>query len=120
MARILFIDDDWTTLHLYERACTILGHQPILAESGQQALATAVDQLPDLILLDRVLSDTDGFQVLQQLKQKKELANTPIIILSAGVSQQDKQDALNAGAQSYLVKPLNLVILKDLIYQYCS
>jgi DNA-binding response OmpR family regulator len=120
MARILFVDDDLTALNLYERACTILGHQPILANSGQQALETAVEQMPDLVLLDRVLSDIDGFQVLQQLQQKKELANTPIIILSAGVSQQDKQDALNAGAQSYLVKPLNLKILKDLIDQYCS
>lgn len=120
MARILFVDDDWTSLHLYERVCTILGHQAILADTGQQALSIAAEQAPDLVLLDRQLPDADGFQVLTRLNQGEQTAKIPVVILSAGVSQQDQQMAIAAGARSYLLKPLSLASLQDVILKYCS
>ncbi len=119
MARILFVDDDWTSLHLYEKVCTFLGHQAILVDSGKQAVSIATAQTPDLILLDRQLPDADGFQVLSTLHKGANTARIPVVILSAGVSQQDEEIALAAGARSYLPKPLSLVSLQDIISKYC-
>ena len=86
---------------------------------GTLAISLAAEQKPNLILLDRQLPDTDGFEVLSKLHKSKLTAKIPVVILSAGVSQLDRQNAISAGANAYLAKPLSLTTLQDLISQYC-
>ena len=118
MALILFIDDDLGSRMLYEKASTILGHKPILADTGKLGLALAKDRQPNLIILDLNLADTNGFFVLSQLQLEPATARIPVVILSAGVSKTDDQLIRSSGAVAYLDKPISLDKLQKIIDQY--
>ena len=118
MALILFIDDDLGSRVLYEKACIILGHHPILASTGTQGLAVAEERQPDLILLDLSLPDLDGMLVLSELRQRLATAHIPVVIVSAGVTEQDDQISKANGAAAYLNKPVTLSALQNTIDQF--
>jgi CheY-like chemotaxis protein len=115
MAQILFIDDDWIALNIYKKACHLLGHTAILADSGEQAFIVAGQIIPDLIFLDLVLANMDGLQVLSQLRKSSDWKQIPVVVLTSGVSQQDAEIVRAAGAQAYLSKPLSLDALYETI-----
>lgn len=118
MAQILFIDDDLGSRVLYEKACIILGHHALLAKSGRLGIVMARTHQPDLILLDLSLPDLDGMQVLARIRQEPGTSHIPVIIVSAGMSKQDPQTALSAGAVAYLNKPIGLNDLQHAIHQF--
>lgn len=120
MPKILFVDDDPVTLELMGQAARLLGHQPLLARTGSDALASARDHTPGLIFLDLMMPDMDGLEVLKHLKQTESTKEIPVIILSAGASLDDAIVCQNAGAQSYLNKPVPLQILMDTIKKYTA
>ena len=120
MALILFIDDDLGSRVLYEKACTLLGHHPILASSGAQGLAVAEERQPDLIMLDLSLPDEDGMLVLAELRQGLTTAHIPVVIVSAGVTEQDDQISKANGAVAFYNKPVSLSTLQNTIDQFAS
>ena len=120
MALILFIDDDLGSRVLYDKACLILGHRSILADSGKQGLALAGECQPNLIVLDLPLPDLDGLHVLSQLRQGNRTANIPVVIVSAGTSEQDPQISQAAGAAAYLNKPVGLNALQHAIDHFAN
>ena len=83
MARILFVDDDTVSLETLSRATEILGHEPVTAISGDQALLLANSQSFNLIFSDIQLQDIDGFQLLQMLQETDNCNSVPKFILSA-------------------------------------
>jgi two-component system KDP operon response regulator KdpE len=102
---ILLIDDEPQILRALR---TILGanHFKILsATTGEQGLALAASQIPDLIILDLTLPDMDGITICEQIR---EWTKTPIIILSVRDSEKDKVAALDKGADDYLTKPFGI------------
>jgi CheY-like chemotaxis protein len=120
MAKILFVDDDPITLELMGRAASLLGHEPILARSGEQAIKTAQSDRPRLIFMDMMMPDMGGVDVLKLLTQKPETADIPVVILSAGASLDDAMRCEKAGAKAYLSKPVPLQTLMDTIKKYSS
>jgi CheY-like chemotaxis protein len=118
MAKILFVDDDPITLELMGSAAKLLGHQAVLARSGKQAIEKAITDEPKIIFLDMMMPDQDGLTVLKELKQVPETSNIPVIILSAGTSENDSIEAEMAGASGYLSKPIPLQTLMDTISNY--
>ncbi len=107
MARILIADDDPMIIRLLEIKISQQGYDVITAEDGLQALDTALDQLPDLIVLDGMMPGLDGLEVLRRLRQNPATENTPIILLTARDQLEDVEEALSSGASTYLVKPVN-------------
>ena len=102
---ILLIDDEPQILRALR---TILGanhFQIATATTGEQGIALAVAQQPDIIILDLTLPDLDGFQVCQQIR---EWSRIPIIVLSVRDSEKDKVEALDMGADDYLTKPFGI------------
>ena len=102
---ILIIDDEPQILRALK---TILGanHYRIsTATSGEEGVALAVAQPPDIIILDLSLPDLDGIQVCEQIR---EWSRIPIIILSVREKEKDKVAALDAGADDYLTKPFGI------------
>lgn len=100
--RILVVDDD---AHVRRFLRTVLaghGHPVIEASSVAEAIATAIAETPDVILLDLGLPDGDGLQVVRALRPASRV---PIIVLSARGQEGDKVAALDAGADDYLTKP---------------
>lgn len=120
MARILFVDDDTVSLETLSRATEILGHEPVTAISGDQALLLANSQSFNLIFSDIQLQDIDGFQLLQRLRETDDCSNLPIFILSASPAIDAVERSLAAGATAYLSKPLRLDTLEEIIEEYCK
>ncbi|MDQ3854994.1 MAG: response regulator transcription factor [Chloroflexota bacterium] len=104
-ARILVVDDEPPILRAVRSYLMRRDFQVETAESGAQALAALARRRPDLILLDLGLPDTDGFDVIRQVRERD---NTPIIVLSAWGAEHDKVRALDLGADDYLTKPFGV------------
>lgn len=104
-ARILLIDDHRTVLRLLEAILKLKGYDLLYAENGQQGMTMARQEQPDLILLDVMMPDIDGFKVCQYLKGQAETAAIPVVFLTARGAEDDLEVGRRAGAQAFLTKP---------------
>jgi CheY-like chemotaxis protein len=118
MARLLFIDDDPFTLETLTRAVTLLGHQALVANSGEDAVKVAAQETPDLIFTDMQLQDTDGVTLVTELHEIEHVANIPMFILSASPAVDAVERARKAGARAYLDKPIRIQTLLEIIQEY--
>lgn len=91
---------------------TELGHQSILVENGMEAVEVLQLALPDLVLLDIVMPEMDGFEVLNWIKQSITTAHLPVIVISAVDAQENIVRAIQSGADDYLTKPFDRAILQ--------
>lgn len=110
-ATILVVDDDPLNREMLERRLRRQGCKPLLADSGAQALQSARAQSIDLILLDMVMPGMDGFQVMAQLKADAQLAQIPVIMLSASDEAATAVHCIKMGADDFLPKPSNTTLL---------
>ena len=106
MIRKILIADDSNTerLHL-TRILENAGFQVIAAQSGNEAKALAESQQPDLILLDIIMDDGDGYQACRAIKRNPATQNIPVIMVSSKSNPVDRQWAQKLGANDYIVKP---------------
>jgi len=102
MTRVLVVEDEHNIADFIRRGLTYQGYEVEVAHSGEQALRTAQDNLPDLVILDLMLPDIDGVEVCQRLRSADDL---PIIMLTARDAVSDKIEGLEAGADDYMTKP---------------
>jgi len=109
--RILIVDDDTTNLNLLGKSVEKLGHYPVLATSGGEALGLLNDSI-DLILLDIMMPDMNGFETLSKIRENKALLDIPVIMVTALVDRQDRLQAVEVGANDYITKPVDLIELK--------
>lgn len=117
---VLVVDDDNDNLQL---ACYVVeqaGYRALSASSGKDALAQVQAHSIQLILLDIVLPDLDGFQVLAQIRQQTtEPAKIPMVAITALASEPEKQQMLAAGFSTCLCKPYAIDDLEALLQRYC-
>lgn len=118
MANILFIDDDPYTLATYQKAVEIFGHQALIASTATEAIDLMIDEALDLIILDKNMPDMDGFELLSQIKDRKIVNTTPIVMISADPKELVMDQALQAGATAYVSKPIRLDTLMKLIQDH--
>lgn len=102
MARVMLVDDDPTTVRLLQTLLELDGFEISVAGRGADVLALAEQAKPELFMIDYHLSDVDGVEVIRDLRQNSEFAQTPIVMTS-GLDVED--EALEAGASTFLVKP---------------
>lgn len=102
---ILVVDDEKTNL---VRAKMLLQNEfnPVLVNSGVQCLKYLQGHIPDLILLDIMMPDMDGWQVMQKIQESEELKNVPVIFLTADSSPETESACFDAGAVDFCVKPI--------------
>ena len=103
--KILVVDDDVDTLRLVGLMLQRQGYQIAAASNGQQALALALSEKPDLILLDVMMPDMDGYEVTRRLRANPSTVSTPIIMFTAKSQVDDKVMGFEAGVDDYLTKP---------------
>ena len=108
---ILVVDDEQDILDLIEYNLSKSGFSVILAKSGSEALTLAESENPDIILLDLMLPDLDGFDVCKMLKGNSNTSHIPIIMLTAKGEDADIVTGLELGANDYVVKPFSQRIL---------
>lgn len=103
--KILVVDDDVDTLRLVGLMLQRQGYNIVAASSGRQALSMARMEDPDLIILDVMMSDMDGYEVTRRLRTDQSTATIPIIMFTAKTQIDDKVTGFEAGADDYLTKP---------------
>src|SRR5262245_29381327 len=108
---ILIVDDEPMNLDILQTRLAVHGYEIITATNGEEALAIASAQRPDLILLDIMMPKIDGIDVCRSLKADASLPFTPIIMVTAKADSQDIVAGLEAGADEYLTKPVDQAAL---------
>lgn len=112
--RILVVEDNSTCRVLIEEFLEYAGYAVLGLQDGARFFRSIAEFQPDLILLDLKLPIVDGWTLLEQWQQS-EWCSIPIVVLSTGSFQRDKQKALQSGARSYLVKPEHLDVLLQVV-----
>jgi PleD family two-component response regulator len=105
MADILVVEDDESVCALLETNLLIKGHEISVAHTGSECLEAIEKNTPNLVILDIMLPDSDGFELLEHLRTRPETENVPVLILTARGDEKDRVRGLAAGADDYLVKP---------------
>lgn len=118
--KILIIEDDTITAQLLALALRRKGYEVLQAENGPDGLQVTQDQIPDLILLDLMLPGMDGFEFLNQLRQMKNTASIPVVVVSAKSQPTDRERASDLGIKGYLTKPYRMQQLIDLVKEILS
>jgi adenylate cyclase len=109
---VLIADDNKVNRLLLSRSVELLGHRVALAENGRIALEKLRSKPFDLLLLDIEMPELDGFAVLEQLKADPQLREVPVIVTSSVEGLDNIVRCINLGAEDYLRKPVNRVLLK--------
>jgi len=113
MKKILFVEDDDGLAQVYLTRLDAEGFQVKRVPNGEDALAAALEFKPDLILLDAMMPQVSGFDVLDILRNTPETTNVKVIMLTALSQDTDRQKAEQLGADDYLVK--SQVVIADVI-----
>jgi DNA-binding response OmpR family regulator len=106
-ARIMVVDDDPDTVTILSRYLRREGFSTIEASSGAECLRAATDRNIDVILLDLMMPEMDGFEVCRALKAKRETAEIPIIMVTARDDIDARAEAMRLGVSDFLAKPVN-------------
>jgi len=109
--KALVIEDSRTSQAMIAHLLNDIGIEPVQAETGELGLALYGERRPDLILLDMVLPDIDGFEVARRIRASEGAGEwTPIVFLTGRASDADLEAGIEAGGDDYLVKPINPVV----------
>ncbi|MCP4356518.1 MAG: response regulator [Chloroflexi bacterium] len=104
---ILIVDDEALTRNLLRLMLERDGFEVAEAEDGEQALEVVQTQLPDVVIMDVMMPNMDGFTACQHLRNQPETVNLPIILLSARTQIEAVRAGLQAGADRYMTKPIS-------------
>lgn len=107
MAKIMIIDDEETIIDFVRVALKAFGYEVMWASSGETALMMLQDEKPDLIFLDVMMPNMNGWEVLDLLKTDETLRVIPVVMLTALDDASNRLHSMKEGAASYLSKPFN-------------
>jgi len=105
--KVLVADDDPAIQELIRLNLEVQGYQVIIASNGVETVRKALSEHPDLIILDILMPEMDGYEVMRLLKNSEETSNIPIIVLTAYASDAGALVSWMEGAEGYLAKPFN-------------
>lgn len=117
MSKILIVDDDKDATNLLEKIVRADGHEAVVVNDSSQAMKAAGASAPDLILLDLMMPEPNGFELCKMLRREARFEKTPILIVTAMDNSDSRAIALVAGANDYISKPFNNEELSERIQQ---
>jgi two-component system cell cycle response regulator DivK len=116
--RVLYIEDSIDNLVLVRRILRATGFELLEATSAREGIAVAEQEIPDLILMDINMPEMDGLTATMQLRQNPALNHVPIIALTANLMRNVLTEALEAGCDGYIAKPITVDDLPKQIMSY--
>jgi two-component system cell cycle response regulator DivK len=108
MPKILIVEDNELSRDMLSRRLRRKGYEVLVATDGQEGIAMAQRELPDLVLMDLSLPDLDGWEATRRLKTDAKTQSIPVIALTAHAMSGDREKALDAGCDEYDTKPIDL------------
>ena len=118
MARVLVVDDSPTEIFQFKEMLEKLGHEVLTAENGRDGVDLARTEQPDVVLMDIVMPDMNGFQATRQITRAEETAHIPVIIVSSKDQETDKVWGERQGAKGYLTKPVDAGELSTVVLSF--
>jgi twitching motility two-component system response regulator PilH len=115
MARILIVDDSPSQLMGMKRIVEKLGHEAVTAEDGAAGVEAAKTSLPDLILMDVVMPNLNGFQATRAISKEPTTAQIPVVLVTTKDQETDKVWGMRQGAKAYITKPFTESQLVEVI-----
>lgn len=115
MAKILLVEDNEMNRDMLSRRLQRKGYDVVMAVDGEEGVAMASTQSPDLILMDMSLPVLNGWDATRRIKADSALAGIPVIALTAHAMASDREQALAAGCDAYETKPIDLPLLLEKI-----
>src|SRR6478735_12118938 len=115
MARILSVDDSPSQLMGMKRIVEKLGHEAVTAEDGAAGVEAAKANLPDLILMDVVMPNLNGFQATRAISKEATTAHIPVVLVTTKDQETDKVWGMRQGAKAYITKPFTEAQLIEVI-----
>lgn len=115
MASILVVDDDAVVRQLLRMNFELEGHDVLEADDGASALAAVREHHPDAVLLDVMMPAPNGYEVCATLRADPELAQMPVVLLTARALSADRVQGHDAGADAYVLKPFDPLELVELV-----
>ena len=115
MARILIVDDSPSQRMGIRRLVEALGHEALLAEDGAAGVEAAKRELPDMILMDVVMPNLNGFQATRAVTRDPATRHIPVVLITTKDQETDKVWGMRQGASGYIVKPFTDSELSDTI-----
>ena len=109
--KILVVDDEANIRNLMDQILEVLEDEDVeilFAEDGQEAMATIESEKPELVFLDVMMPEMDGFEVCERVKNTQALEDIHIVLLTAKGQEADKQKGMDVGANDYMTKPFRM------------
>jgi twitching motility two-component system response regulator PilH len=117
MARILIVDDSPSQLMGIRRIVEKLGHEALTAEDGAAGVEAAKREIPDMILMDVVMPNLNGFQATRSITREATTKHIPIVLVTTKDQDTDRVWGMRQGAKAYITKPFSETELADIIQQ---
>jgi len=117
MARVLIVDDSPSQLVGIKKIVESLGHQVCTAEDGASGVEAAKRELPDLVLMDVVMPNLNGFQATRQISKDPTTCHIPVVLVTTKDQETDRMWGMRQGAKAYLTKPIKESDLEATINQ---
>ena len=117
MARILIVDDSPSQLVGIKRIVEKLGHDTVTAEDGAAGVEAAKRELPDLVLMDVVMPNLNGFQATRSITRDPSTRHIPVVLVTTKDQDTDRVWGMRQGAKAYIPKPFSETELADIIPQ---
>ncbi len=118
--KILIVEDEESLLRLESILLTSKGYEVIGASNGRQALEAVLAEGPDLVLLDIMLPEIDGFEVCRQIKSNPKTGQIPVIMVTAKKASDDMTRGEEVGADWYITKPFKSAMVIETIQRFLS
>ncbi len=107
MQKVLIVDDEHNIRNILDFSLNAEGFEVISATNGEDAFNSAVKEQPDLVILDVMMPQGDGFETCRRIKQDNRTANIPVILLTARTTREDRERGQEVGAEGYITKPFS-------------
>jgi two-component system, cell cycle response regulator DivK len=118
--QVLVVEDNERNMKLFRDVLQASGFRTLEASTGEQAVELALQERPDLVLMDIQLPDIDGVEALRRLRTDEGFAPVPVVALTAQAMEGDRERFLAAGFDGYLSKPVDIADFVATVKRYCE
>ena len=120
MSTVLIVEDNEKNMKLLRDILQHQGHATFEAVNGRDGVRLALQEVPDLILMDIQLPDIDGIQALRQIREQRALDATPVLAVSASVMPDEHRKIVTSGFDAFITKPIDLKQFREIVARFLA